>query len=98
MTRGAYAMNQTDRRACLISILLLLGACTHVPVATNEAKRSPTSQPTPIRAQPTAITANGTTLTGRFAYNTPDGNLWAVDAASAQRVQLTRAGGNDYDP
>jgi Tol biopolymer transport system component len=44
------------------------------------------------------MTASDTALTGRFAYNTPDGNLWAVDADGARRVQLTRAGGNDFDP
>ena len=91
-------MDRSDRRACQILILLLLVACTPAPAVTNEATRSPAFTPTPIRAQPTAMAASDTALTGRFAYNTPDGNLWAVDADGARRVQLTRAGGNDFDP
>src|SRR3712207_9332276 len=85
-------MKRTKRRAGAILIPFFLMACA---VATNEAPRSPA--PTAIQAQSTVIQASTTALTGRFAYNTPDGNLWAVDAAGAHRVQLTHLGGNDFD-
>src|SRR6266545_184447 len=46
----------------------------------------------------TAAPAPAPGLTGRFAYNTPDGNIWVVNADGTHRVQVTRAGGSDLDP
>src|SRR3954465_6078567 len=73
----------------------------------------PTPPPTPavrpaLTAAPSAAAASATPaltavlpvagLTGRFAYNTPDGNIWVMNADGTHRVQVTRAGGNDLDP
>src|SRR5689334_17654698 len=91
-------MARRDRPACLMLILVLLVACTPVPSAVNHAPLTPIATPIPTVTQPTVTVAADLGLTGRFAYNTPDGNLWSVDANGLRRVQLTRAGGNDFDP
>jgi Tol biopolymer transport system component len=91
-------MGRSDRPAYLMLIPFLLVACTTVPFALKRAPLIPATTPSPTVTKPTATTASDIALTGRFAYNTPDGNLWSVDVNGSHRVQLTHAGGNDFDP
>src|SRR5690349_11103088 len=78
-------------------------AATTLPTPPPAATLHPPRPPAPSAAPSTtlaatAVPAPASGLTGRFAYNTPDGNIWDVNADGTHRVQVTQAGGNDLDP
>lgn len=52
-----------------------------------------TARATPISTIPVA-----TNFTGRFVFNKLDLNIWVMDADGSDPVQVTHAGGNDFDP
>ena len=72
---------------------------TPAPAATADARPAPASTAAPSAAVAATVVPPAVVgLTGRFAYNTPDGNLWVVSADGTHRIQVTNAGGNDFDP
>jgi Tol biopolymer transport system component len=77
-------------------------AAAMIPTPSPPASRRPALPPTPTAAASatpaaTAMLPPMAGLIGRFVYHT-DRTLWVMNADGSQRIQVTRAGGNDFDP